>query len=413
MSLFLGGDKFGSVYLNGDSWAKAYLNGDLIFQKGSPAPTGNFMSIWWNDPNTSVITEEVITSVHDIAQLCSTTAQNYTITLSNGHSFSNTDIVDVHFNNATTFPTSIPTGFGRLWTSLNIGSQSGNTTLAFPDACTIIGDNLFKDSAFNATDVDFNNVLTIGAGFLEGTPYNGTLTGLTGVNTIGDRFLYNCMSFNKPVSCNPTTIGGYFLAHNNTRATNAMTSAISLGSRLTSIGTDFLAGLPSRHNVFNNTINFPATLVTIGNRFMAACNYAGTIDLSATAITTIGTDFQINGACSGFAFPTGQSVSVGNGFMHAHQTLINGTLVIPANVAYIGSDFLYNTANRYVYQSIEVNADPSAWASDSTYLTHSYSKHGAADLQYITVTGTYAAAYKTKYPASDTSLTYQQCRYYA
>ena len=140
-----------------------------------------------------------------------------------------------------------------------VGFEFGNLVTSVP--------NQFLVGCSNIASVDFTyatSLTRIGNNFLETTNYNGNLILPASLTTIGNDFLRNDYSFNKPLAIpsNVTTIGNNFLKNN-----SAFNSAVTLPEGLLSIGDDFLSGCMS----FNQSLTLPEGLLSIGGSFLSGC----------------------------------------------------------------------------------------------------------------------------------------------
>ena len=395
--LYSHGKKISDIFINGKSLERGYLNGNLIFLKTKkPKPEEEedvLVNLWWKD-DSGVITKESITTITDLKNLGpgNIVLLPYTINLSNGHSFKNTDIVDFTFKNSTNFPDTMPPEFGYGWSSLSIGSQSGNTIIYIPDKCTKISKNFMRESTFSPTEFYLNNVTSLGHGFLEGSTFNCDID-LTNVESIGDGFLKDCKLFNKPITCYVEQIESMFLY-----GCSAFDSPLTL-INTKKIGALFLCGKLREYNIFDNTLILPNTLEYIGPDFLTHCKYSGVIDLSNTNISYIDNNFNIEGYASNVLLPTKKPLTIDHDFMRGHKGTTTSTFVIPSNVISIGTMFLVGNEDGYTFVHIQCDADPSSWPDDD-YFSFTYLKvSDEDDRKLLTVTGTYTSEFIDKYPS--------------
>lgn len=197
------------------------------------------------------------------------------------------------------------------------------------------------------------HLVSLGSEFLYNCrKYAGEVKFLTPskLKTIKSSFMYYCQAFNSTMDLpySVTTIESYFMYH-----CDIFNSYIYLPSSLTSTGSYFMA----YNYVFNKTITLPSSLTTIGNDFLYYC----------------------------YSF--------------------NQPLTIPSTVTSIGTYFLGYMGN--MVSTITCNA-PATVASTSNYTFCARGNSYASYTTGITLSGTYASDWHSRFPDRTSSAPYRK-----
>lgn len=301
--------------------------------------------------------------------LAQANSYNQPITLSNtltsiGNSFLASAL---RFNQPITFPTTLST----------IGSQFLYNAPLFNqpiiiENITSIGDNFLRQSSAMNSDVSITGTNAIlGASFMQSTNMNDqtkTIKLLGTWNNIGNQFLTYSTNLKAAVTISGEnmTIGDFFMySCSFYTATLNITGLTNIGnsfmSRCTDYGRkiDFLDNVETIGNFFMsectawtngiseaaadyNSYDFvlPATLIKIGSRFLNRCSlFNKTVDLSATQITDIPTNFLSNATSVSKVILPPNLVTIGNSFLLNCAGLV-AEVVIPDTVTSIGTYFM-------------------------------------------------------------------------
>ncbi len=301
--------------------------------------------------------------------LAQASSYNQTITLSNaltsiGNKFLSSAL---NFNQPITFPATLST----------IGAQFLYNAPLFNQPITIenitsIGDHFLRQSSAMNSDVSITGTnATLGASFMQSTNMNDqakTIKLLGTWSNIGDQFLTYSTNLKAAVTINGEnmTVGNFFmyscsfyiaplkitgLTHIGNSFMNRCTAygrQINFLDNVETIGDSFMSECTAWTNgVSDSTADYnsydlvlPATLTKIGTKFLNRCSsFNRTVDLSATQITAIPTNFLSNATSVSKVILPPNLVTIGNSFLLNCAGLI-AEVVIPETVTSIGSFFM-------------------------------------------------------------------------
>ncbi|MCF0227834.1 MAG: leucine-rich repeat domain-containing protein, partial [Malacoplasma sp.] len=188
------------------------------------------------------------------------------------------------------------------------------------------------------------SVKHIGDMFLCGCSHLETLdlSGLKNIETIGDKFLSDCMNLDCELELPPylKSFGEDFM-----RSCDKFNHRIEIPFGVTSISDCFMRGC----SAFNNELILPYQLKTIKNYFLAYCtSYCQSIVLPKT-VTAIGNDFMSDcHSFSNFMFFPESLISIGDYFL-CNCWQLQAPVTLPDSLLYIG-DFFMNYCVQYNLQ---------------------------------------------------------------
>ena len=323
------------------------------------------------------------------------TAFNQDIVMPNSVTTIGTDFLNgcTNFNHSVTISSNVTTIGNNFMRSC----YAFNQPLVIPSGVTSIGSNFMGSCRdFNQPITIPSGVTAINSGFLSSCQnFNQPLTIPSNVITIGDSFLDTCRFFDQPIVVpnSVTSIGGRFMMN-----CIRFNKTLTLSFNLTAIGTSFMSGctnfnqpvvipngVTSIEDSFledcgnlNQPLTLPSNLVTIKRYFLQGCSNYNQVLTIPTTTTTIGSNFMSN--CRSF----------------------NKPLTIPSSITSIAPAYFLSFCNSMV-STITFEA-PATVATSSPNTTLSTTTASApCYVTGITLAGTYANAWKTKFPDRTTS----------
>lgn len=256
----------------------------------------------------------------------------------------------------------------------------------FPGSVTTIGSGFLSScSAFNYS-LDLSSVETLSGSFLANCSQFTSRILLPAVTSVGEYFMFNCSRYNSSIELpSATSIGNNFM-----RGCSKFNSTISI-PEATTIGTYFLY----QCTVFNQPISFPK-IASIGNYFLNDLTNFNSILTFSSSLTSIGNYF-LKGCTSynlGAIFGATNLTTIGTYFLSG-CTSLNKSFSIPSTVTSIGAYFMYN-CNAMV-STLTLNCNASV-AATSNYTLATSSSSAACYTTGITIAGSYASNWKSRFP---------------
>jgi uncharacterized membrane protein len=192
----------------------------------------------------------------------------------------------------------------------------------------------FCHRLINLAEIDlsgFTGLVSIGDRFMEDClKFNNTLT-LPAITSIADYFMIGCKAFNKPLVLPSSTrsIGSYFLSSSFTAL--AFNNTITLPEGLLSIGDALLSNYPGNGPVYNKPLTIPSTVTHVGKKFLIDCTQM----TSTITILCPATAFEANNASFSTTNNTSPSYTTGIRIAGPNTAAImarfpNGSLGTPA-----------------------------------------------------------------------------------
>jgi hypothetical protein len=203
----------------------------------------------------------------------------------------------------------------------------------------------FANKLCNSSSHD-STIKVLGVSVVKDTIYgvkfidDGTLT------SIGNYFLYDCRNFNQP---------------------------LTLPNSVTSLGNSFLDNCTS----FNQPLTLPYSVTSLGKDFLINCIPFNQPLTLPNSVTSLGKDFLF--ACAYF----------------------NQPLTLPNSLTYVGTYFLSRTNN--LTSPINIQNIPAAVFADSVMTCTVIENTVPAYTIGMTIVGTYANDFRTRFPNSPTS----------
>lgn len=326
------------------------------------------------------------------------------------YNFSNVDIYAgaiVRF----VFGTSTPTLPDYLLNGTSVESVS-----PIPDNITSLPNGFLRRcQSFNAPIEGLGHITTIGSFVLEGCwSFNQPLD-LSSVTTVGTNFMYNCSKYNLDTSLPAcTNIGNGFMSY-----CAKFNCPLDI-SAATVIGSDFLRNCPRFNQpitlgnitkindgflwsceMFNQQFAIPSTVTEIGKLFLFKCSSFNQPVTIPNTVTKIGESFLSN--CSSFSQPLtipSSVTTIGSSFLSF--TAFNQPITIPNTVNSIGQYFMREC--KSMISTVTCEAPATVIPSQNTGYSFGTTDANASCYTIgITLAGTYASDWKTKFPDSSSS----------
>ena len=280
---------------------------------------------------------------------------------------------------------------GAVVTSIGKGflynCQNFNSPLALDNVETIDSEFLYGCRVFNQ-ELNIPACESIGDSFLCSCQAFNQPIDVTAFSEIPRQFLNYCYSFNQPINITGRTeLPEYFLYHCQQFNQPLDTSSV------TTVGTSALQNITA----FNYPLDF-SNVTKIGGTVLYGCTVFNQ-PLDLRKVTTIEYSFLYN--CSSFNSPIQLQAlqSVGPYFLNSCSSF-NQPITIPATLNTMGNYFMYRCDS--MTSTITCNCPATVVPSDN-YELSTTSSSAPVFTTGVTLTGSYASAWKSRLPDRNTS----------
>lgn len=281
------------------------------------------------------------------------------------------------------------------WTEIGrnflFGCATFNQSVTIPSSVTTVEQSFMSNcTAFNQS-IDLSNITSVGWYFMSGcTSFNQSISLNSSLQTIPRYFLDDCAAFNQPITL-PSSLR--IIEMDFLSGCTAFNQPITIPASVSTISPYFLYQCSS----FNQDITFAGNPTEIGNYFLYECSSFDRALTIPSTVTKIGTSFMYG--CSSFGdhpIDISHCTEIGMRFMYnctAWETSSN--IVINQDCTAVGTYFMYNC--KKFKGNVEVNAAATVFSTGN----YTLSTNDASAYIYtngVTITGTNASAFKTRFP---------------